>query len=488
MVKLILSYLSVTIIAITAFSQLAFAIPANHLVINEVQTNGLGTGTSGEEFIEIHNPTTMATDISNWSIRYISSTGSLLTAKNVITFPGGTTIYPQGNVVVLPQNFLPTLNLAFRYTLGSFSGLSFDGASVDLINKDGDLVDRVGWGDKPTTILSETTSALAPPKGESIQRKTDDNLAVDIDNNLLDFEIITSPTPNTTNIAPPPPLPEDPIITPPPEVTPPTTTNPPSIDNPPAVEPSSVPLVLLPLQITELMIDPATPLSDSYDEWVELYNPNSSPVSLTGYNLVAGLTGSYKYVFENQTIEPNGYITVSSKDTPITLSNSGSKVVLKNESGATIDEVSYDKSETGNTYAKDAIGNWLWTTTPTPFATNIITYPVSAVTVASLTAKKLTTTAKKATPAKAVAVKKATATKTPASKAVKKAKATSVKGSSSSFDNKPLVPAPSPVPNTMLAIMGGLAILYCCYEYRFEIRNKIRQFRLYRESRSKNRS
>lgn len=491
MVKLILSYLSVTFISITALSQLTFAVSTNHLVINEVQTNGLGTGTTSEEFIEIHNPTTTATDISNWSLRYVSSSGSLLTAKNVVMFPVGTIIYPQGNIVVLPQSYLPALSQGFRYALGSFSGLSFDGASVDLINQDGDLVDRVGWGDKPTTILCEALCASAPPKGESIQRKLDDNVVVDTDNNLIDFEINLSSTPNIINIAPPPPpVLEDPIDTSLPDNTNPSSdtqnpNTPPQDVNPSVIDPNPNPVALLPIQLTELMIDPATPLSDTYDEWVELYNPNSSPVNLEGYSVLAGLTGSYKYIFENQTVEAKSYIKISSKDTPITLSNSASKVVLKNDSGVILDEVIYENAETGNTYAKDALGKWLWTTTPTPLAINVITYPVQ---ISNSTTKKAAATAKKLTPTKVAAVKKGTTTKSPTSKAVKKAKATNVKGTSSSFENKPLIPAPSPVPTVVLAITGGLAILYCCYEYRYEVRNKFRQFRLYRENRSKNRA
>jgi len=494
MVKLILSYFSGVIIVLTVFSQVTNAANLNHLVINEVQTNGPGTGTSGEEFIEIHNPTNVSTNISNWSIRYISSTGSLMTAKSVVTFPEGTVLYPQGYIIALPQNYLPDIDNAFRYSLSSFSGLSYDGASLDLVNAGGDLVDRVGWGDKPTTILSETLRAVSPPKGESIQRKLDDSIVVDTDNNLLDFEINTDPTPITTNVAPPPlPTTDEPTVVPPPdistppvEVVPPTDTPPPTNENNTNSEPSPTQVALSPLQITELMIDPASPLSDSFDEWVEIYNPNSSPVNLEGYSLLAGLTGSYKYIFQKQVIEPNSYITVSSKDTPITLSNSGSKVILKNDKDLTIDEVNYDKAETGNTYAKDALGNWLWTTTPTPSAINIITYPVSAVSVVNLTAKKSSST-KKSSVAKPATVKKVASKKEPASKVVKKAKSTAVKGTSSSFDTKPLIPAPSPVPGFVLAILGVLAILYCCYEYKFEISNKFRQLRLYRESRSKNR-
>ncbi|MCA9351009.1 lamin tail domain-containing protein, partial [Candidatus Saccharibacteria bacterium] len=435
-----------------------------HIVINQIQTNGLASGTSLEEFIEIYNPTTKSIDLTNWELRYITSTGNLLTAKVFYKFTATSTIYPDGHLVVASEAYVPTNLNILRYSTSSFSGLSFDGATVDLLDSTGELVDRVGWGEKQT-ILSETNPAVAPPKASSIARKINDGLVIDTDNNFADFEVMAVPVLNTDNIAPQvPPLESDADPSTPAENIPTPNPDETSIKDPSSndqnsqssVQPTPAQPPLLDIKLNELMIDPASPLSDSYDEWVELYNPNEVEISLENYRIEAGLTGSYKYTLKNISIPASGYLVFNSKDTPISLSNSGGKVSLFSPSNYLIDEVSYEKAETGNSYARDKDNKWLWTTTPTMGSSNIISYPLVKPVALATKAASTKSTTKKGTTAtkKTTAVKKVAATKA----AKPKAKKTTVVSGAKDSGSKNLIAAPTPVPGPVLAVLTGLAV------------------------------
>ena len=69
---------------------------------------------------------------------------------------------------------------------------------------------------------------------------------------------------------------------------------------------------LLPPVINELMINPLSPLLDSQDEWVELYNPNETAFSLTNYKLQSGSSFSYSHTFVDERIYAFGYMIVPS--------------------------------------------------------------------------------------------------------------------------------------------------------------------------------
>jgi hypothetical protein len=83
--------------------------------------------------------------------------------------------------------------------------------------------------------------------------------------------------------------------------------------------------------------------------------------------------------------------------------------------------------------------------------------------------------AKKTTTPKAKTAKKSSAKKT----AVKAKKAKTINVG----EDPALIAAPAPIPTWILAILGFLAILYACYEYRFEIGNYLYKFKKYRKNR-----
>lgn len=455
--------------------------PLAQIVINELQTNGVGTGTTGQEFIELKNISTAAVDISGWKLQYISSTGNLATAKYFVTFPTSTVIYPGGFLLITPDTYLPDSAPKITYEINSsFSGMASTGATVRLVDAINVVVDTVGWGTKITT-LSESELALAPADGMSIQRKVVDGQTVDSDNNKNDFESLTTPTPQTENptpIADTPPDDEEDTPPVPDESQPEDTTQP--EDTPSIEEPATIPTETTadtpavpteqPILLNELFIDPISPLTDANDEWVELYNPGTTDQDLVGYTVYAGETYSYHHTFANGVIVPaGGYVVITSKDTSIALSNSGGKVKVVSPSGAIYDETSYQTAEAGEAWAKDSSGVWLWTTTPTQGSINIITtsIPIAVVAKAAATAKKASTKA-------ATTTAKTTAAKT-----------TKVKAAATTQDEQEtLVPAPTPLPLWLLALLGVLAVLYSGYEYRFDIANKVYQLKKYRAARA----
>lgn len=457
------------------------AIGSKTIVINELQLNGIASGTTGEEFIELKNISEDTIDVSGWKLQYIASTGNLATAKYFSTFPASTVIYPQGFLLITPETYLPDSVPKLTYAItSSFAGLAATGGTVALVTNLDIVVDLVGWGTKLTTV-SETELAVAPPNGSSIERTAIDGITTDTDNNKNDFLINPNPTPQTENSAPAPDPVPDPSPTPDPLPTPdpvpdPTPTETPTDSTPTEIPPTTDALFAeQPILLNELFIDPATPLTDANDEWIELYNPNDTAQNLDGYTVFAGATFAYKHVFSGgEIIQPHEYISITSAATSIALANGGGAAKITGPSGQMYDQVTYETAKTGLAWAKDTAGVWQWTTIPTQDTQNIIAAPTVAqavVAAAATTVKKVTT---KAVPA---ATPKATTART----------ATKVKGVSTVADEPVLVAAPTPLPVWLLACLGCLAVLYSAYEYRFDIANKIYQFRKYRAARSQHR-
>ena len=98
--------------------------------------------------------------------------------------------------------------------------------------------------------------------------------------------------PGTDTAAPPPETtsPADPV----PETTAPPTT-----------------VQIAPLQITEVMPDNTTLVLDCEQDWVELYNPEDTPVSLDGYALTDGMD---TLPLTGLTIPTGGYLTILLED------------------------------------------------------------------------------------------------------------------------------------------------------------------------------
>jgi Lamin Tail Domain len=325
---------------------------------------------------------------------------------------------------------------------------------------------------------------------------------------------LPEPAPVVTPTVIPDPVPMDvpPVVVPDPSPIVPTPVIPPVLVGEPAqpvVEPVSVtpnapaptPLVLSPFIISELMINPSAPATDSSDEWIELYNPNPNAFVLRGYVLQTGTSHSYSYVFTDQIIEPYDYLVLYSSVSNLALSNtSGAVRALDANSVEYGAAVSYEDVEEGNTYMRGSDGAWSWTTVPSPAAANTLLSPTdstksplanvpkkpasaaksSATTVPKSAAAAKSSSASTAVP-KVTAVKAATtkaAASTPAKKPSTKAAVSASASKISTVDAKPTRP-------WILASFGVLAVLYGVYEYRGDMAYNLQKLRGYLAARAK---
>src|SRR5262249_40824305 len=130
------------------------------------------------------------------------------------------------------------------------------------------VIDLVGWGNADSA--EGAASVMAPANSQSLKRRfSEDGVIIDTDNNAADFVVSNQPNPQST-----PPVQNDQVD------------NQPS--DPPSDPPATPPPVYLPINITEMLPDPVAPATDANDEFIELFNPNSTAVDLAGYVLKTG--------------------------------------------------------------------------------------------------------------------------------------------------------------------------------------------------------
>jgi hypothetical protein len=204
-------------------------------------------------------------------------------------------------------------------------------------------------------------------------------------------------------------------------------------------------------QITEILPNPASPQTDSEDEFIEIYNPNSADFDLSGFKLQIGTTTKHNYVIPDGTLIPaNSFKIFFSIDTGLSMSNSGGQARLIDPLGTVLSLTDvYTTAKEGTSWAL-ANGIWYWSATPTPAATNVVSQ------AGTKSASK---------------------------------KSGSVKGASTTSNtSSPSGPTASPVPATAivhpwtLAGVGTAALLYAGYEYRADLANNLYRLRRYYSS------
>lgn len=213
-------------------------------------------------------------------------------------------------------------------------------------------------------------------------------------------------------------------------------------------------------QITELLPNPAGTGTDNTDEFIELYNSNSSPFDLSGFMLETGTKTYHKYVFPNGTTLPaKSFKAFYSAATGLSLSNSGSQATLLDPFGKVIDQAApYGTAKDGEAWAL-AKGKWYWTLSPTPNAANKIqqvnsTSTNSAKKTANVNGQPVT------------AIKGASTD------------SSSLTGAANTDDE-----TPAPVHPAVLALVVALALGYGLFEYRHDISNQLFKYRKYRTAR-----
>lgn len=385
------------------------------VVISQIQLDDAVSASN--EFVEVYNNSDTDIDITNWCLYY--ATGSSSTNGNKLG-------------CFLPSNeqtyiFLPARSYAFAIStqlatnipsLGSdlkFSAtLSGNSGHVRLIDDQGTVVDKVGWG---SAISPETMAVTAPTTNKILGRLADDEEELqDTDDNSKDitqvsprlsyqygniYEVVDACT-NITGIQGAVPsgynvdvegvctaIPVDvcsnidgvqesiPIGF--------------EFDDAGLCQPDvcsnivdlqialpagytynsnddcvSVPLLLV---ISELLPNPDG--DDSGQEFIELYNPNDQDILLGEYEFYVGTNSTVLYHFPNDTsIKAHGYRVIYNDEINFTLVNTSGSVHLQSIDGISVDTTeTYVDAKSGSSWAL-IDGVWNYTNQPTPNAEN----------------------------------------------------------------------------------------------------------------------
>lgn len=468
--------------------------PASGVIITAVQV------AKNNEFVEIYNSSEQTVDVTEWQIQYRSAgsqKSSPWESKAAVACVPGSAV---GCRVELPSHqrlIFANYEIANLVTQQLSPGNSSGGAFYDSKGQirlaspvDGDSAnfdqqDMIGYGGGNAKVAE--TTPVGDPGGEVMLRKVDEfGKIIDTNNNAADFQLgcytpMSQDVPFDKWLAAlggvcQAPANEDedmvPVTTQPGDGTGQTETPVGDVTNPGqgAVSPT-----YLPLKISELLPDPASPQVDSSDEFIELYNPNSEAVNTSGYTLETGADFRYHYVLGSQAIAPGGYLAIKSGESHLSLSNSGTTVRLLDPGADVVDLVdSYGLAKTGQGWAF-VNGIWQWTTTPTPGQPNVLTLPAAVVPKATATSS-----VKKTVSIPKTANSKSTKSSTP--RAVKAAKTAATQSS----------PAPAQGGNggfnldyALLIPIGAITVGYALYEYRANLARFFRKIRLALTSRNK---
>lgn len=197
--------------------------------------------------------------------------------------------------------------------------------------------------------------------------------------------------------------------------------------------------------ITELLPNPDGKGNDDTEEFIELYNSNPKPFDLSGFTLQTGNTRKHTYIFPaGSGLRPGSFKTFYSKETGLSLSNSGSRADLLDPLGRNISSsAEYAKAKDGFAWAL-AKGKWYWTVRPTPGKANVVQEPPSKESASGSAAKgKSGNQASKDTP------------------------------TNTTRDES----ASTPIHTRALVLVAALALLYGAYEYRADVANGIYRIR-----------
>ncbi len=295
------------------------------ILINEIQING--TSSAKEDFVELYNPNTEDINLTDWYLqRKTENATSFSSYAPKILFSGK---------IIQAKNYFLVANASSSFLAQATTTypLTEDNTLV-IKNPDGDITDKVGWGQAADFETATTTN---PPAGQSIGRKwsTTTETYLDTDNNYQDFEI-QSPTPGALNqsVA--------------------LNSSASSTENASSTE-EELPEETPNLAVAINEIAWAGTKAESSDEWLELYNNTSDEIDLTGWILGwSHGTSTHSIVFSTSSILANGYFLIERseddntvKDIPADwkgsfghgLSNSGEKLELRDASNTLIDVV-----------------------------------------------------------------------------------------------------------------------------------------------------
>ncbi len=352
------------------------------------------------------------------------------------------------------------------------SGLALSGGHIRIVNESNQVLDQIGWGSANESIGQ---ASAEPAAGQSLKRRVnEDAYFTNEGNNATDFIVSNTPTPfmDTPDIAPPvintneneagnsgsttnnggtatDSSSESPVPT-----------NPTPQAPAPVLDYSKVSIA-----ITEVLPDPDKPLTDAEHEMIELHNMGTASVDLKGLIILTGLKGQYDFTMPSLKLAPQEYFSLYSADTNLTLANSGGRVVVAAPDGKVLSSVDYPKAKKNQSWS-NVNGQWGWTA-PTPNAANAKLIQESEGKPGT---QDVTSNAKNTSENKDPLTKKSVDYGTQAASADSQQSASQQGGSGASGGG-----GTSNINTSILAGVGGLAVLYMLYEYRHEFRARVKK-------------
>jgi hypothetical protein len=298
------------------------------LVINEFLSDPSADET---EWVEIYNNTTNIVKLDDWYIEEGSGAKTKLSG------------------MIPAKGFL---------AVSSISGnLNNAGDVVILREKGGRIIDSVAYGNWDDGNINNNAPVAADPN--SVSRIVD---GLNSNNNKIDFAITSHPTKNAGNII---------------EAETKTVAE--------STKQTTQKTIKQNIIFSEIFPNPTGDDADA--EFIELYNPGSSDIDLTGWEIID--ESGKKFTFASSSIRSiiakNSFFTLYRKQSKIALDNDKDSLKLFDPGLAkAVDTVSYDKtfegqsynySRTINNYNESAKEDWVWSEINTPSRFNILKQP-----------------------------------------------------------------------------------------------------------------
>ncbi len=280
---------------------LAFPFPLQaSVILSEIQVSG---DKAADEFVELYNTGSDLVNLSGYSLRRKSQGDATAKGSSLKTFSSSDSIPAQGYFLWASSSGI-FKDHADTTTGGGLS----ENNSLGLFDKDGNLIEFLTWGNGHSLPFSPA-SFENPDKKESFTRDLDSldwNKTQDISPTNSKGEIWKVDGPETPTTKP----------------------------------------------FTQIVINEVFPNPDSkgdVGEFIELYNPLSETVDLSGWEIRDAAT-SGKYVFTNRKkIEGKSYLVITDEDFTLSLNNSKETVTLYDAEKRVVHTVSYDKTKEGVT-------------------------------------------------------------------------------------------------------------------------------------------
>jgi hypothetical protein len=158
------------------------------ILVNEVQV--AGSGGSEDEWVELRNGGTCPVDLTGWTLRHTSTTG---TSIQTVWTAASASIAGRGYALVAGMTYSGSVTPIGKFNTGV---LAATGGGLGLYDANGTLRDSMGYGTGATNPFVKGSPAAASPSGESMARTPDGSNGGD---DSVDFAIATTPTPGAAN-------------------------------------------------------------------------------------------------------------------------------------------------------------------------------------------------------------------------------------------------------------------------------------------------